>query len=464
VKEHEKVYHLGTGKGYIEYTSGLNTRKSWELFQRAVKVIPGGASSHARCWSYLGVPYPINFVKGKGSKIWDADGNEYIDFCLAMGPLILGHGHPEIMKAVKDQLDRGLTMHAGTDELEVKVAEKIVQMCPHIDMVRFSNTGTEATLYAIRFARAYTGKDKIVLFEGHYHGWHDYVMVSNIGAPALGPPWSPYRIPSTWGIPEDVIKTVIVLPWNDLEVLEKTINRRADEIAAVISEPVMMNVGCIPPKDGYLQEMQKICQQNDIVFILDEVITGFRLAPGGATEYYGLQPDLITYGKALGGGFPVSAIAGKKEIMENVIPGKIFHAGTYDANPIAMAASLATLTVLSANNYEAYKRLNKLAEMLKEGLEEAIEKTRIKAIYQSVGAAGGQLYFTELKEIKDYRDFLKVNQQKYPRYQMELMKRGVYVRPLQASHEFISVAHTEEDIEKHISASIEAIEAIKESL
>ncbi len=445
---------------YVEYAPGLNTRRSWEFYQRATKVIPGGASTHGRCWSYYDVPYPLNFVRGKGSRIWDADGNEYIDFAMGMGPDILGHGHPELMKAVKEQLDRGLSMYVGTDELEIKVAEKILKMCPHLDMVRFSNSGTEAVLHAMRFARAYTGKDKIVKFEGNYHGWSDYTMLTSLGVPPLGPPYAPYKVPSTWGIPEDTMKTMILLPWNNLEVLEKTIKRRASEIAAVISEPIMMNNGCIPPKDGYLKAIQELCAENDIVFILDEVISGFRLAPGGAAEYYNLKPDLITYAKALGAGFPVSAIGGKSEIMREVLPGKIFHAGTYDANPVVMAAALASLNVLSANDYAAYKHLNKLAEMLKKGLDGAIESTNTEAIFQSVGAAGGQLYFTELKEVTDYRDFFKIDTSIFPRYQVQLMKQGIYLHPLQSEHEFISVVHTEEDIQEHVSASTKAMKAM----
>lgn len=445
---------------YVPYADGMNTRKSWEFYERATKVIPGGASSHARCWSYFGTPYPLNFVKGKGSRIWDADGNEYVDFCMAMGPDILGHGHPAVIDAVKEQLDRGLTMYVGTDELEIKTAEKMMQMCPHLDMVRFSNSGTEATLHAMRFARAYTGKTKILKFEGHYHGWHDYAMLSNLGAHASGPPSAPYNIPSTWGIPEETMSTMVVLPWNNLDALEKTLRRRGDEIAAVITEPIMMNVGCIPPKDGYLKAMQDLCEENGVVFILDEVISGFRIAPGGAAEYYGLNPDLVTYAKALGAGFPVSAIAGKRKIMKDVVPGKILHAGTYDGNPLVMAASLATLNTLSANGNAAYAHLNKLARMLREGLEESISRLHADAMYQSVGAVGGQLYFTGLKEINDYREYFQVDSSIFPRYHRELMKRGIYLHPLQSEHEFISAVHTEEDIERHVVASAEAIKAI----
>ena len=351
-------------------------------------------------------------------------------------------------------------MYVGTDELEIKVAEKIMKMCPHVDMLRFSNSGTEATLHTMRFARSYTGRSKIIKFEGHYHGWHDYAMLSNLGAHPGGPEVAPYNVPSTWGIPDETMKTMIVLPWNNLEVLEKTIRSRAGEIAAVITEPIMMNIGCVPPREGYLKAMQQLCEENGIVFILDEVISGFRLAPGGAAEYYGLQPDLVTYAKALGAGVPVSAIGGKRKIMKDVVPGKILHAGTYDGNPLVMAAALAALNTLSANDNAAYKHLNKLARMLREGLDDAVARLHAPALYQNVGAVGGQLYFTKLKEINDYREYFQVDTSIFPRYHKELMKRGIYLHPLQSEHEFISAVHTEQDIEKHVAASTEALKVM----
>jgi len=285
-------------------------------------------------------------------------------------------------------------------------------------------------------------------------------MVSNFGVPALGPINAPYNVPGNWGIPVDTMKSVITLPWNNLEVLEKTIKRRANEIATVITEPVMMNTGCIPPKEGYLNAMQELCEENDIVFILDEVLSGFRMAPGGAAEFYNLKPDLCAYAKALGAGYPVSAIGGKKEIMQDVVPGKLFHGGTQDAQKIIMAVALATLNTLSANDNAAYGHLNKLSKMLQDGYDDAIEKTNTQGFYQGEGAIGGQLYFTELKEVNDYRDFLKISKTKFPQYQMELLKRGIFVHPLQSEHEFISVAHTEEDIEEHLSATVEALKAV----
>jgi glutamate-1-semialdehyde 2,1-aminomutase len=267
----------------VDYSPGLKTTLSKELYERSKNIIPGGASSHCRCYPTFD-PYPIALQRGKGSRVWDLDGNEYVDYCLALGPLILGHGPPSVIRAVAEQLEKG-TMFAALVEKELKLAEKFREMVPNAEMVRFSNTGAEATMHAIRIARAYTGRDKIIKFEGHYHGAHDYVLVNCFGAPlgALGSEAAPHKVPSSWGIPSDTLKTVIPLPWNDLDVLEKTLKRYDGEIAAVISEPVMMNIGSVPPEEGYLQGMRELTEEHNVVFILDEIITGFRLAPGGGS-------------------------------------------------------------------------------------------------------------------------------------------------------------------------------------
>ena len=437
---------------YEEYVQGLDTRKSYAFNQRARNVIPEGASSGVRLWD----PYGIEFVKGKGSKIWDADGNEYIDYILGMGPSILGHANPVQIEAVKKVMENGPTMFVGLSEPEVKLAEKIKEMCD-VDMVRFCNSGSEATLHAIRWARAYTQKDKIIKFEGHYHGWHDYTYFypSNINDPIPA-----YKVPGSWGIPEDTLKTMIQLPWNDLEILEKTIKRHGNEIAGVITEPIMMNVGCVPPKEGYLKGIQELCNENDLVFILDEVISGFRLAPGGAAEYYHLEPDIKTYAKALGAGYPIGATTGKKKILELLEGSKILHGGTFNGQPLVVTASLATLNYLTANNNAAFKHIEKIAVRLTEGLNENIDKTKTHGIVQGVGAAGSQLYFTELKEITNWRESQQVDSKKFLHYHKELMKRGILIHPWQDEHIFVSTAHTEEDIEKHIAASLEALKTI----
>jgi len=443
---------------YVEYAPGLNTRKSSSLYDRALKVMPGGASSHGQCYPIFD-PYPLTFERGKGSKIWDADGNQYIDFILSMGPCILGHCHPKLMEAVRAQLDKG-TAFAALNETEVKLAEKICDVVPNADMVRFSNSGAEATMHAIRFARGYTGKDKIIKFEGCYHGAHDYVLMGGLGTPSLGSSIAPFKIAATWGIPEDTARTVILLPWNDLSVVEKTLKRRAHEIAAIITEPILMNIGTVLPEEGYLKGLQELCEKYDVVFILDEVITGFRLAPGGAQEYFGLKPGLATFAKALGAGFPISAITGVKEIMEQVVPGKIMHAGTYNANPLCVAASYAAVTELTKDDGAAYEHLHKVGKMLQDGLQSAVEKTRTEGIVQGVGAGGCQLYFTKMKKIRNYRDFFSTDSEKYLRFHKELLKRGIYFHPQQYEHLFVCTEHTAEDVQKCITAAEEALKVI----
>ena len=443
---------------YVEYAKGLNTRRSWDNYVRALKVMPGGASSHGQCYPVFD-PYPLTFDRGKGSHIWDADGNEYIDFILSMGPCILGHCHPRLMEAVHAQLEKG-TAFAVLNETEVKLAEKVCQIVPNADMIRFSNSGAEATMHAIRIARGYTGKDKIIKFEGCYHGAHDYVLMGGMGTPPRGSPLVPQKITSTWGIPQDTLNTVILLPWNDLSVVEKTIKRKANEIAAIITEPALMNIGTVIPEEGYLKGLQELCEENDIVFILDEVISGFRLAPGGAQEYFGLKPGLATFAKALGAGFPISAITGKREIMELVVPGKIMHAGTFNANPLCVAASYAALTELTKNDNAAYKHLHKIGKMLQEGLEAAIDKTHTTAIVQGLGAGGCQLYFTEMKKIRNYREYFSCDEAKYLRFHKELLKRGIYFHPQQNEHLFVCTEHTEEDVHKCVDAVEQSLRAV----
>ena len=431
---------------YLEYVKGLNTRKTWELYERAKKIIPGGASSHGQCYPVFD-PYPLAFVRGEGTKVWDIDGNEYLDFIMAMGPLILGHCHPVVMDAAREQLNFG-TMFALLHEKEVLLAEKIHEMVPNAEMIRYCNSGGEATQNAIRFARGYTKKDKIIKFEGHYHGTYDYVLTGGMGFPALGPPDSPYTIPVSWGVPADSLKNTILLPWNDIATVKRKIKRDGNKIAAVITEPIMMNIGTVMPEDNYLHELQELCQSNDIVFILDEVISGFRFAPGGAQEYFDLDPDIATFAKALGAGFPIAAVTGKREIMQYVVPGKIAHSGTYFANPLCVAAAYASLSFLSKDDGAIYKHLNKIGTSLKNALEDAVKATNTEAIVQGEGAMGTQLYFTKLKKITNYRDFLNCDTTKYLRFHRELLKRGIYFHSQQAEHLFVCTEHSEWDIDR----------------
>lgn len=441
-----------------EYIKGLRTTKSRAHFESATKLMPGGTSSNARSYPLFD-PYYIVMRKGRGSHIWDIDGNEYIDYSLSYGPLILGHCHPKVVSAVKRQVET-LHMSETATALELDLAKKFNRFVPCAEMVRFGNTGTEATMQAIRLARGVTKREKIIKFEGQYHGTHDYVLLSTLGTPleSMGPEESPNKVPGSWGIPEAVKDTVIVIPWNNPEVLEKTIAQHGSEIAAVITEPVMNNVGWVPPEPGYLQLIRRLTQENGIMMILDEVVTGFRLALGGAQEVFKIRPDLATYAKAMGGGFPISAIAGKKEIMEHMKPGEVLHGGTYNGNPMSLAASNATIDVLSVKGGAVYKKMHRIGNEILKGHQDAIAETRTEAIAQGGGPVL-QLYFTNLKKIRNYRDYCKTDPEKYRHYQKEMAKRGVWFGP--EVHFFISAVHSDEDANRTIEAVGDSLNAMK---
>ncbi len=420
--------------------------------------MPGGTSSNARSYPLFD-PYYIVMERGKGSHIWDLDGNEYIDYSLSHGPLIMGHCHPAIVEAVKNQVET-LHMCETATELELQLAMKVHQIVPCAEMVRFGNTGSESTMQALRIARGYAGRDKIIKFEGQYHGVHDYVLWSTLGTPldAMGSEKNPNPVPGSWGIPRQISDTMIILPWNNIEVLEDAIKRRGHEIAAVLTEPVMNNIGWVPSEEGYLQKMRDLTEENDILLIWDEVVTGFRVALGGAQELYGITPDLATYAKAIGGGFPISAIAGKKKIMEQASPGKILHGGTYNGNPLCLAASNATLDLLSARNGEVYAHLKKIGDILLKGHKDAIEDTHSEALVQGQGGVL-QMYFTKLNEIRNYRDYCQCDPLLYKRYQKEMAKRGVWFGP--EVHFFVSGVHSLEDATKTNEAVEGSLRAMK---
>jgi len=336
------------------------------LFDEAKKYLVGGVNSPVRYFK----PYPFFVEKAKDSYIYDVDGNKYIDYCLAYGPMVLGHANENISNAVKEQLELG-TAYGAPTEKEITLAKEVIKRIPCAEMVRFVNSGTEATMSAIRLARGVTGKKKIIKFDGAYHGAHDYVLVkSGSGALTHGTPNSP-------GIPEETTKNTILVPFNDEDAIKKAIAENKDEIACLIVEPVMGNVGCILPKDDYLKFLREITEENDIVLIFDEVITGFRLSKGGAQEYFGVTPDLATLGKILGGGFPIGAIVGKKELMENFSPaGPVYQAGTFNGNPISITAGLETLKNLDDS---FYKENSKKAKVIADFLRETAEKFNIPA-------------------------------------------------------------------------------------
>ncbi|MDI9617753.1 glutamate-1-semialdehyde 2,1-aminomutase [Methanothermobacter sp.] len=417
--------------------------KSKELFERAQRVLPGGVSSPVRRFE----PYPFFAAGGKGCILESVDGKSYIDYCLAYGPLILGHAHPRVVEVVERQIERGTT-YGVPSEGEIELAETIIDRVPCAEMVRFMNSGTEATMAAVRLARAYTGRDKIVKFEGSYHGAHDYVLVKP-GSGAAAAPDSP-------GIPEDTVKNTLTTVFNDEEAMVELIDGMGDEVACILVEPVMGNVGCIEPENGYLNFLRDVTRENDIILIFDEVITGFRLAAGGAQEYYRVKPDLVTLGKIVGGGFPMGALAGTREIMENIAPaGSVYQAGTFNGNPVSVTAGLETLKILDDRMYSSLERMG---SHLREGLRDLLFDMDLK--YQVAGLASMfQIYFTE-DEVRNYADARKSDTELFMKYFHGLLESGVFIPPSQFECCFISAAHEMD----HINSTLEAVEDVLRNL
>ena len=426
----------------------MNKTKSSLLFEKAKKLMPGGVNSPVRAFK----PYPFFTSRAKGSYIYDIDGNKYIDYCLAYGPLLLGHAHPKIINNVRNQLDNG-TIFGTPTQVEVELAEKIINLIPCAEMIRLVNTGTEATMHAIRAARGYTQKDKIVKFEGCYHGAHDTVLVkAGSGATTFG-------APTSLGIPENTIKNTIVLPFNNTDVFEKVIKQNKDDIAAVIIEPVIGNAGVILPKERYLKDIRKITEEEGIILIFDEVITGFRLALGGAQEYYRIIPDIVTLGKIMGGGFPIAAYGGKKEIFELISPlGKIYQASTFAGNPVSVIAGLTVLNILFENRNRIYRSLEELQKKIRKGLHDIIEDLKISGQINSI-ASMFQIFFTD-QPVLDYISAKSSDKSKFMKYQLELLKKGVFIPPSPFETCFISTAHSEEDINKTIEIMESAIKSL----
>jgi len=428
--------------------------RSEALFEEAKKILPSGASSNVRLHAHD--PFPVLFRRGKGSRVWDVDGNEYVDYLLAYGPLILGHCHPDVINAIREQLHRG-TMFGTTTELEIEVAKKIASMVPGAELVSFTNSGTEATMEAVRIARAFTGRDKILKFEGHYHGHHDYVLFS-VDSPLViaGLENAPAKLPLYPGIPEEVARTIIVAPWNNLSALERTLKKYVNDIAAVIMEPVMGSAGVIPPAEGYLKGVRELTQKLDMLLIFDEILTGFRIAKGGAQEYYGVKADLACFAKALGNGVPVAAITGRRDVLGMIGPGKIGYGGTYNANPLCLSVCKATLDVLSRNDGEAFTCMNALSKKLMDGLQQACDRISHDAVVQGVGPMF-QLYFTKLKKVANYRQSEQSDYEKFKDFREMMLEKGVYFHPDGSERLVLSTAHTVEDVEKTLAAAEECL-------
>jgi len=431
----------------------FSSEKSRQMYERTLGVLIEASSSPSRGPATFG-KYPIFMERGRGSRIYDVDGNEYIDWMMAFGALPLGHAHPEIVEAVSEAAATGAHF-ATAISVEIEVAEMIQKMVPNAERVRFANTGTEAMMAAIRLARGVTGRPKILKFEGHYHGWYDDVLVSSNLLPptALGLRSDPVKIPDSSGLNRSALDHTIVVPWNDLPALERAIENHRGELAAIITEATMANAGVIPPAEGYLHGLQKLLKANGIVFILDETVTGFRIAPGGCQEYYKLSPDLVTFGKALGCGLPVAALVGRAEIMDALRWGGVLHYGTHNGSRIGMFAARANLRVLTGDNNASFTHTWKLADRLCAGLREMFRNKGVAAIVQNVGPMF-QIMFTHQPTIRDYREFCQfVDRTAFQKFVLSLFPLGIYASPSAGLHSIVTLAHTEQDVDRTIEAA-----------
>jgi glutamate-1-semialdehyde 2,1-aminomutase len=446
----------------VEGSLAFVTGKSKQLYERTLGVLIEASSSSSRGPANFG-KYPIFMERGRGSRIFDVDGNEYIDWMMAFGALPLGHAHPEVVEAIAEAAASGAHFATATP-VELEVAEMIQRMVPNAERVRFANTGTEAVMAAIRLARGVTGRPKILKFEGHYHGWHDDLLASSNVLPlsALGLRSDPVKIPDSSGLNRTALDDTIVVPWNDLALLERTIENHRGQIAAIITEGVMANMGVIPPADGYLQGLQKLARANGIVFILDETVTGFRIAPGGCQEYYKLSPDLVTFGKALGSGLPVAALVGKDNVMDALQWGGVLHYGTHNGSRIGMHAARANLRVLTRDNNAAFRHMWKIAETLCAGLRDVLKKKGHASVVQNVGPMF-QVMFTDQPAVRDYRDFCQyVDRTAFQKFVLSLFPFGVYASPSAALHSIVTLAHTQEDVHFTLDAVSKAFAAMEE--
>ncbi|PKM80977.1 MAG: glutamate-1-semialdehyde-2,1-aminomutase [Firmicutes bacterium HGW-Firmicutes-14] len=423
--------------------------KSTKLFAEAREYIPGGVNSPVRAFKSVGHT-PVFIDHAQGSKIYDVDGNEYIDYVGSWGPMILGHQHPEVVSALKAYLDKGTSYGAPT-ELETEMAMIVIEAFPAMEMVRMVNSGTEATMSALRLARGYTGRDKIVKFEGCYHGHADSLLIkAGSGALTLGVPTSP-------GVPANIAGNTITAGFNDLDILKKIFALEGKDIAAVIVEPVPGNMGVVPPQPGFLEGLRDITRKYGALLIFDEVMTGFRVAYGGAQVRFGIEPDLTCLGKIIGGGLPVGAYGGKKEIMEKISPaGPIYQAGTLSGNPLAMTAGLTTLRILQ--NPSVYKDLEDKSAKLAEGLADAAKRAGINVSFNRVGSMVCTFFTPE--KVVDYSSACSSDTGRFASFFREMLNRGIYLAPSQFEAAFVSAAHSDEDISKTIEAAYESFKEV----
>jgi glutamate-1-semialdehyde 2,1-aminomutase len=432
------------------------TKASKDLFERAQKFIPGGISANAK----FAPPYPLFMHKGEGSRITDLDGNVYVDYCMGYGPLILGHAHPEVVKAVHILLEEHGTYFFGTPtEMELKLAEKLCGLVPCAEMVRFTNSGNEATMAAARLARAYTKRRKIGRFEGHYHGWNDFACISyNPPLEMVGPRDMPNSVPQSAGLASGTAEETVVLQFNDIDILEKQIKQHKDQLAGVIIEPI--SKAFLAADHQFMKALRELTTKHGIVLIFDEVITGMRLGMAGAQGYYGVKPDLVAMGKAISGGFTMGAFAGSKDIMRLVSPIEtdercIFHSGTFNGHPVAMVAGLKTIEILETT--DALERANRVAQAIRNGLKDIATDRHVEA--QSFGVASTfHVLFTK-DEVRCHRDMLRSDMNKLLAYDYGMWSRGVFLIPRHAG--YTSAVHTSEDVEKTLCAADEVITELR---
>ena len=421
----------------------MTQSRSKQLFEAAQKHIPGGVNSPVRAFRAVGGT-PIFFDRAKGPYMYDADGKRYIDYVMSWGPMILGHGHPKVLDAIREQLEKAMTFGTPT-ELEILLADKICEQVPGMDMVRMVNSGTEATMSAIRLARGYTGRDKIVKFEGCYHGHSDSLLVkAGSGALTLGVPSSP-------GVPASLADHTVTLNYNDIEQVKETFAEIGEQVACIIVEPVVGNMNCVPPIPGFLEALREVCTASGVVLIIDEVMTGFRIGPQGASAYYGIEPDLICLGKVIGGGMPVGAFGGKREIMEQISPlGPVYQAGTLSGNPVAMAAGLATLNLVSQPGF--LDPLVTHTDQLVKGLRERAAAAGIPMTSNHVGTMWG-LFFSDEEKIINSSQVMQCDTERFSRFFHGMLNEGIYLAPASYEAGFMSAAHTDGDIQFTLDAA-----------
>lgn len=424
----------------------MDRSRSKELYDRAAGLMPGGVSSPVRAFS----PYPTYIKRGRGSRLYDADGNELIDCCLGFGPLILGHAHPSVVKAVQEQAGDG-TLYGAPVEKEILLAETVRRHFPAMEMMRFVSSGTEATMHAVRLARGVTGRKKIVKMEGGFHGAHDSVLVK------AGSGATTHSSPDSAGVPEETAANTLTLAYNDIEAAERLLSAHRGEIAAVLVEPVMGNIGPVLPDGGYLQQLRELTRKHGVLLMFDEVITGFRLSMGGAQARFGVQADITTLGKVLGGGLPIGAFGASAEIMRNVSPlGKVYQAGTFSGNPLSMAAGLAALNELERIGHEGLERKG---EIVRSQLAEVINAHGLDHQVAGIGSMF-QMFMTD-RPVRNHRDVMSCDASRFMRLFHALLERGVYVPPSQFETCFLSTAHTDEDVRRIVDAYDDALEAIR---